>query len=369
MYYGCQYFNDTVGTESNHKVDKQVFQQSSRRKSSCFKEMHTRNIQRLRNKTFGHLNDEHDARERRVDDVSHTAWSPIVTNREMWITFHDDGWYLRDDSSSSFIHPDVRMSAVTTLLADTVALISESKSDLIARMTCPELSDLEMYFVEGVSCHPATESGLPPFKVYATRHFNGTSTPRFDCIEILLTETDANGKDIISNAFAQVLGIFVVNCLGEDKMHIFFVVTVLESKENTRGDKYLPYDLLGYQKNMQLEIVEPENFYRPGILIPCHDRSEGLYDKRKETKKSRIDIGNFRFWGISYKTIDRFGYDEEQCDQIPVIDDMEVASIQNAFSRCLNHDELDLSTMDAEPGFDYKIDGDVEDEGDDEEEA
>jgi hypothetical protein len=29
--------------------------------------------------------------------------------------------------------------------------------------------------------------------------------------------------------------------------------------------------------------------------------------------------------------IDRFGYDEEQCDQIPVIDDMEVASIQNAF--------------------------------------
>jgi hypothetical protein len=36
-----------------------------------------------------------------------------------------------------------------------------------------------------------------------------------------------NGNDIISNAFAQVLGIFVVNCLGEDKMHIFFVVTVL----------------------------------------------------------------------------------------------------------------------------------------------
>jgi hypothetical protein len=107
------------------------------------------------------------------------------------------------------------MSAVTTLLADTVALISESKSDLIARMTCPELSDLEMYVVEGVSCHPATESGLPPFKVYATRHF--TSTPRFDCIEILLTETDANGNDIISNAFAQVLGILVVNCLGEDK--------------------------------------------------------------------------------------------------------------------------------------------------------
>jgi hypothetical protein len=30
---------------------------------------------------------------------------------------------------------------------------------------------------------------------------------------------------------------------------------------------------------------------------------------------------------------------------------------------------LDPSTMDAEQGFDYNIDGDVEDEGDDEEEA
>jgi hypothetical protein len=30
---------------------------------------------------------------------------------------------------------------------------------------------------------------------------------------------------------------------------------------------------------------------------------------------------------------------------------------------------LDPSTMDAEPGFDYKIDGDVEDERDDDEEA
>jgi hypothetical protein len=66
-----------------------------------------------------------------------------------------------------------------------------------------------MYFVEGVSCHPSTESGLPPFKVYTTRDFNDTSTPRFDCIEILLTETDASGNEIISNAFAQVLGILL----------------------------------------------------------------------------------------------------------------------------------------------------------------
>jgi hypothetical protein len=48
---------------------------------------------------------------------------------------------------------------------------------------------------------------------------------------------------------------------------------------------------------------------------------------------------------------------------------MEVASIQKAFSRCLNHDELDPSTMDSEPGLDYKIDDDVEDEDNDDEEA
>jgi hypothetical protein len=49
---------------------------------------------------------------------------------------------------------------------------------------------------------------------------------------------------------------------------------------------------------------------------------------------------------------------------------MEVASIQNAFFRCLNHNEYDPSTMDSEPGLDYKHDGDVVDEdGDDDEEA
>jgi hypothetical protein len=74
------------------------------------------------------------------------------------------------------------------------------------------------------------------------------------------------------NAFVQVLEILVVYCLDEDKMNVFFVVTVLESKEKTRGDKYFPYELLGYEKHMQLEIVEPKNFFRPGILVPCRDR-------------------------------------------------------------------------------------------------
>jgi hypothetical protein len=39
---------------------------------------------------------------------------------------------------------------------------------------------------------------------------------------------------------------------------------------------------------MQLKIVEPEKFFHPGILIPCQDRSEGLYEGRKETKKQNI---------------------------------------------------------------------------------
>jgi hypothetical protein len=55
-------------------------------------------------------------------------------------------------------------------------------------------------------------------------------------------------------------------------MNVFFVVTGLESKEKTRGDKYFLYELLGYEKHMQLEIVEPKNFFRPGILVPCRDR-------------------------------------------------------------------------------------------------
>ena len=150
-----------------------------------------------------------------------------------------------------------------------------------------------------------------------------------------------------------------VHSLDDNQINFFFIVTLLECKEKTRGDKYLPYELLGYDTNMTLEIVETENFFRPGLLIPCQDRSEGLYNTRnKASKKTRIDIANFRFWGIHYKTIDRFGYDEEQCDQIPVIDDNEVASIQQAFSRSLNHDEFDPSTVDSEPDLEDGDDGD-----------
>jgi hypothetical protein len=188
-----------------------------------------------------------------VDAVLHTTWSPIITKRDMFVTFNDD--------SSSFIHPQVKMSAVTTFLADTVALISESKHDFIARMTCPEDSNLDIYFVEGSSCHPSTESGLPPLKVYATRHFNGTSKPRFDCIKILLTETDPNRNEIISNAFAQVLRILAIHCLHEDKMNVFFVVTVLGSKEKMRGDKYLPYELLEYEKICNLKLSNQKNSF------------------------------------------------------------------------------------------------------------
>jgi hypothetical protein len=125
-----------------------------------------------------------------------------------------------------------------------------------------------------------------------------------------------NGNDIISNAFAQVLGIFVVNCLGEDKMHIFFVVTVLESKEKMRGDKYLPYELLGYQKICNLKLSNQKysfaQEYQFHVMI-CQ-RVFMRKEKKKETRaESTLEISDF--FGISYKTIDRFGYDEEQCDQ------------------------------------------------------
>jgi hypothetical protein len=75
--------------------------------------------------------------------------------------------------------------------------------------------------------------------------------------------------------------------------------------------------------------------------------------QRKATKKSRAEFDKLRFWGIHYKTIDRFGYDDEQSDQIPVIDDDEVALIHRNFNRTLNHDEVDPATIDPDKEDDF----------------
>ena len=49
-------------TERNHKVDKSTFQSSSRRKTSVFREMHERNVQRSRIKTFSHLREKEEGK-------------------------------------------------------------------------------------------------------------------------------------------------------------------------------------------------------------------------------------------------------------------------------------------------------------------
>ena len=86
-----------------------------------------------------------------------------------------------------------------------------------------------------------------------------------------------------------------VHSLDDNQINFFFIVTLLECKEKTHGDKDLPCELLGYDNtNMTLEIVETENFFRPEILIPCQDTSVGLYNTRnKATKKTNRHLGGF----------------------------------------------------------------------------
>jgi hypothetical protein len=50
-------------------------------------------------------------------------------------------------------------------------------------------------------------------------------------------------------------------------MNVFFVVTVLESKEKTRGDKYFPYELHGYENicNLKLSTLEISGCW--GLII------------------------------------------------------------------------------------------------------
>jgi hypothetical protein len=339
-------FNDTVGTERNHKVDKSTFQSSSRRKTSVFREMHERNVQRSRIKTFSHLQHEGEARrdmkvENIVDD--NTVFGTIDKGGgRMAVSFTDDQWHVVH-CQSSFLHPQIEMSTVTNLLVNEVTTFSDFHHDLIAKMTCPDENGLRISFIKGISCTPGASSGLSPFQVYATTKFSKDCKPRFDCVEVECAAEDGKSEFEL----AQILGIIAVVDDRNDSVTFLLIVTYLSICQKTNSDKYLPYDLLSYNvspryKGLQLDIIEPDAIFRPAMLIPCPDRSQGLYQSRTAAKKSLIELSNYRFWGIRYKTVDRFGYDDEQCQQIP--ETISAEDIYDRYRTELNSDESEVDS-------------------------
>lgn len=153
--HGLQYFNDTVGTERNYKVDKITFQSSSRRKSSVFREMHERNVQRRRIETFTHMRTKgREARsDSKVDD--NTVFETIDKDGgRIALLITDDQWHLVQ-CQCSFLHHQIEISTVTNLLVTEVTSFSDFHHDLIAKMICPGENSLRIPFIKGISCAPS----------------------------------------------------------------------------------------------------------------------------------------------------------------------------------------------------------------------
>ena len=98
--------------------------------------------------------------------------------------------------------------------------------------------------------------------------------------------------------------------------------------KKTNADSFLPYPLLRYNNNFKynkalrtyvppdVQIIEPENIYRPAIIIPCFDRSNNFnhpYTGVSNTLRTRTELNDrtefIRLWAIPYKVVDRAGYD------------------------------------------------------------
>ena len=104
------------------------------------------------------------------------------------------------------------------------------------------------------------------------------------------------------------------------------VVTELNAVKKTHSDSFMPYPLLRYNKNFKyysscrtpipdVHIIEPENIYRPAIIIPCPDRCDAFgqayvaRNRLRNPNKLNSTTDSIRLWGIPYKVVDRAGYD------------------------------------------------------------
>ena len=99
-------------------------------------------------------------------------------------------------------------------------------------------------------------------------------------------------------------------------------ITLYEPKSHS--STFLPYPLLRYNPCHyypdlktyipQAQIIEPENIYRPAVLIPCPDRSDNIGKKyvgarrRGTNAEKNMTTEYIRFWGIPYKVLDRESY-------------------------------------------------------------
>ena len=92
----------------------------------------------------------------------------------------------------------------------------------------------------------------------------------------------------------------------------------------SRTENLLPFDIYMYDfiyQSCQWDIIEPSMIYRPAILMPCCDRSNGFNASSFNYQMAK----NLRLWIIPYRIIDVNGYD------IGDVDEPELVEMESTF--------------------------------------
>jgi hypothetical protein len=159
--------------ERNHIRDKKIHGSTSRRRSTVLIEMHRLTASQLRGATlFRMLELSEQEQEPDTPAVQDEDWNTFGSSSKIFsrVKFYQDQWIIAPNDLKCKIHPWLVSSEVTRLLLETVGAEDGVHRNLVTKMTKPLFFNLEISFVQGISCTPSLSSGgLDPFQVYATR--------------------------------------------------------------------------------------------------------------------------------------------------------------------------------------------------------
>jgi len=171
------------------------------------------------------------------------------------------------------------------------------------------------------------ENDIDPFTTYATQQYKQLDglVDRFDCLEVVVSTSAPNGDIVTTNKIAHVLGIMCIKDESETKAteKLLLFVTYLVEVDKTGTDKLLPYTLFRYDMpagymHIIVDVIEPSMIYRPVLVHHCFDRSDTLHEALPRNRKHvfRDNIKKVRFWAITYITLDRFGYEDLNLNEV-----------------------------------------------------
>jgi len=318
--------NDTYDFEGNHKGDKSVYQQTSRRYTNGLEEILAIITNKLTSRGLFQRIQDSNKEDLLIQDLASNEDEDVIVITSVEHIYHNlvlfnpakREWEVDISSGMQFIHPDLNMKMLTNLLV-TFSGNNDEDGSLISKMTNPTANHLRIKFVQGIKVSPNTESGLKPFHVYASSTLIGTvnkrktKIPRFDGVQISFENEEH---------ICQCVAIMSVTDLTTSKSRFLLVITILEEilpkvpiipgepkppkvVSKTAIDAFWDFPLYMYKKqprylNFEVRMVDAFSISKPCMLLPCPSRKKGFNSPWRPELSPKI-----RIYVVKYDKVDR----------------------------------------------------------------